>query len=103
MLELYQTEWCPSSRRVRERLTELGLDYVIRQVPVDRERRSELRELTGADTIPTLVPEGGGPVVGAGAIEAFLAEHYAAPPEAAQHRRKAERLRARYLEDECRC
>ena len=25
MLELYQTEWCPASRRVRERLTELGL------------------------------------------------------------------------------
>ena len=26
MPELYQTEWCPASRRVRERLTELGLD-----------------------------------------------------------------------------
>jgi glutaredoxin len=31
MLELYQTEWCPASRRVRERLTELGLDYLVRQ------------------------------------------------------------------------
>lgn len=29
MLELYQTEWCPASRRVRERLTELGLDYIV--------------------------------------------------------------------------
>ena len=28
MLELWQTEWCPASRRVRERLTELGVDYV---------------------------------------------------------------------------
>ena len=26
MLELWQTEWCPASRRVRQRLTELGLD-----------------------------------------------------------------------------
>jgi len=29
MLELYQTEWCPASRRVRERLTELSLDYLV--------------------------------------------------------------------------
>jgi hypothetical protein len=36
MLELYQTEWCPASRRVRERLTELGLDYLVHQVPVAR-------------------------------------------------------------------
>ena len=27
MLALYQAEWCPASRRVRERLTELGLDW----------------------------------------------------------------------------
>ncbi len=39
MLELFQTEWCPGSRRIRQRLTELGLDYLNHQVPV--ERRSE--------------------------------------------------------------
>ena len=38
MLELWQTEWCPASHRVRERLTELGVDYLTRQVPVDKER-----------------------------------------------------------------
>jgi glutaredoxin len=27
MLQLYQTEWCPASRRVREHLTELGVDF----------------------------------------------------------------------------
>jgi uncharacterized protein (DUF302 family) len=37
MLEPFQTEWCPASRRVRQRLTELGLDYINRQVPVERE------------------------------------------------------------------
>lgn len=30
MLELWQTEWCPASHRVRERLTEPGVDYVVR-------------------------------------------------------------------------
>ena len=29
MLELWQTEWCPASRRVRQRLTELGVDYLL--------------------------------------------------------------------------
>ena len=28
MLQLYQAEWCPYSRRVRRRLTELQLDFV---------------------------------------------------------------------------
>src|SRR5512143_985216 len=55
MLELWQTEWCPASRRVRQRLTELGLDYVARQVPVEREDRAALQASTGTDTIPVLV------------------------------------------------
>lgn len=37
MLELFQIEWCPASRRVREHLTELGVDYLIHQVPVENE------------------------------------------------------------------
>ena len=64
MLELFQTEWCPASRLVRQRLTELGLDYVNRQVPVEREARTALRELTGADTIPALRLENGSVIVG---------------------------------------
>ena len=31
-LELWQTEWCPASHRVRQRLTELGLTYTVHQV-----------------------------------------------------------------------
>ena len=42
-LELWQTEWCPASHRVRQRLTELGLAYVVRQVPVEREDRAARR------------------------------------------------------------
>jgi len=36
MYELWQTDWCPASRQVRQRLTELGIDYA-RQVPVDKD------------------------------------------------------------------
>jgi uncharacterized protein (DUF302 family)/glutaredoxin len=64
MLELFQTEWCPASRRVRQRLTELRLDYINRQVPVERETRTALREATGTDTIPALRLENGSAVVG---------------------------------------
>ena len=103
MLELYQTEWCPASRRVRERLTELGLDCVVHQVPVEREKRTALLEATGADTIPALLPEGGTAVVGEDAIEAYLDKRFDEPAEAQAHRLKAAKARRRYLEEECEC
>lgn len=103
MLELFQTEWCPASRRVRQRLTELGLDYVNRQVPVEREARTALRELTGADTIPVLRLENGSVIVGEESVLAYLGEHIAESPNAESHRRKAAKARRRYLEEECEC
>ena len=57
-LELWQTEWCPASHRVRQRLTGLGLTYIARQVPVDRTARVELQSTTGATEIPVLVIDG---------------------------------------------
>jgi glutathione S-transferase len=103
MLELYQTEWCPSSRRVRERLTELSLDYVIHQVPVEREGRRALLEATAADLIPALVLEDGTAVVGEDAIKSYLAVRFDEPAEAEAHRLKAAKARRRYLEEECGC
>jgi glutathione S-transferase len=103
MLELYQTEWCPASRRIRERLTELGLDYLVRQVPVERGERTALAEATGAETIPTLLLEDGTAVVGEVAIGAYLDECCDEPPEAEAHRVKAAKARRRYLEEECEC
>jgi len=52
VLELFQTEWCPGSRRIRQRLTELGLDYLNHQVPVEREAwwTRALGWLSGAGT-----------------------------------------------------
>jgi glutaredoxin len=64
MLELWQTEWCPASRRVRERLNELGVDYVTRQVPVEQEDRTALLATAGAHSIPALVVEDGSAVIG---------------------------------------
>jgi glutathione S-transferase len=64
MLELWQTEWCPASRRVRERLNELGVDYVTRQVPVEQEDRTALLATARTDSIPALVVEDGSAVIG---------------------------------------
>jgi len=103
VLELFQTEWCPASRRVRQRLTELDVDYVSRQVPVEREARTALRAAIGADTIPALRLENGSVIVGEEHILAYLGEHVAESPGAEAHRQKAAKARRRYLEEECEC
>lgn len=67
MLILYQAEWCPYSSAVRERLTELGVDFVARQVePREGER-------TAVDGIPTLETEDGVRLEGTGRIFEYLA------------------------------
>ena len=57
VLILWQAEWCPHSRKVRERLTELGVDFVARQVEPEPEDRDEMRRELGTDEIPVLVDE----------------------------------------------
>lgn len=103
MYELWQTEWCPASRRVRQRLTELGIDYITRQVPVDKSERRLLVRRTGVDSIPVLVTPAGDPIVGEEAVDAYLAAHEPVPEEARAHRLRAEKARRRYLEEECEC
>jgi glutaredoxin 3 len=103
MYELWQTEWCPASRRVRQRLTELGIDYLSRQVPVAKEDRVLLRERTGTDTIPVLLAPSEELFVGEEAILVHLDSHEPVPAEARAHRLKAEKARRRYLEEECKC
>ena len=103
MYELWQTEWCLASRRVRQRLTELGIDYITRQVPVEKDDRSLLREHTGTDTIPVLVAPGEEPFVGETTILAFLEHHEPVPAAARAHQLKADKARIRYLEEECEC
>jgi glutathione S-transferase len=103
LLELYQTEWCPASRRVRQRLTELDVTYLNRQVPVERDERLELRTRTGTDSIPALVCEEGGVLVGEEEILAYLDERFPEPAGAEAHRLKAIKARKRELEEAARC
>jgi glutaredoxin len=100
-LELWQTEWCPASHRVRQRLTELGLSFTARQVPVDRETRAELRAATGGTSIPVLVA-GGQIVGGEEAIVTFLNGHFSEPPDADAQRGKATKAKQKELEEACR-
>jgi glutathione S-transferase len=67
MLTLYQAEWCPYSSAVRQRLTELGLDFVARQVEPREAQRTAVAQ------IPTLETEDGMRVQGTDAIFEYLA------------------------------
>jgi glutathione S-transferase len=58
-------------------LTELGVDYVTRQVPVGKEQRQALRQTTGSVTIPTLVSESGTVAIGEEAIRRYLDQQIA--------------------------
>ena len=99
-LELWQTEWCPASHRVRQRLTELGLTYTVHQVPVHAEARTQLRAATGASDIPVLLADGE-TVRGEQAILAYLNEHFVDPPDAAEQRAKAAKAKQKELEATC--
>ena len=101
--ELYQTEWCPASRRVRQRLTELDVTYVCRQVPVEREERLELLMRTDTDSIPALVCDDGEVLVGEAEILSYLDGHFPEPTGAEAHRLKAIKARKRELEEATRC
>jgi predicted GNAT family acetyltransferase/glutaredoxin len=74
VLILYQAEWCPFSSAVREVLTELGIDFVARQVEPWPEQRDRLRVLSGNDQIPALETEDGQFVHGTRAIFGYLRE-----------------------------
>jgi glutaredoxin 3 len=90
VIELYQAEWCPHSHRIRQRLTELGLDFVARQVPVDPADRTELERATGRRSIPTLLFDDGSVAGGDDEeIVAALDRHFTEPSEAPRHRAKA--------------
>jgi glutathione S-transferase len=56
MLELYQYEECPYCRIVRQKLTELGLDYICRNAPWGRPDKDRvLIALSGDTKVPFLV------------------------------------------------
>jgi uncharacterized protein len=92
MITLYQAEWCPFSSAVRELLTELGVDFVARQVEPWPEDRAALRSVSGKDQIPTLVTDDGTVYIGTRRVFEFL-ETLAPGAHAAEHRRRYEEHR----------
>lgn len=59
MLKLYQAEWCSYCARVRSKMTELGITYIIANVPMAKAERKELIEVSGQAGVPTLITEDG--------------------------------------------
>ena len=94
-LTLYQTEWCPFSSAVREVLTELGLDFVARQVEPWPKDRTELKAVADTDQIPVLRTEDGRLFRGTREIFAHLQEREPSRYAAAHRRRFAAHRDAR--------
>jgi glutathione S-transferase len=99
-LELWQTEWCPASHRVRQCLTELGLSFIAHQVAVEPDARAELEAATGMTTIPILVADGE-IFSGENAILHYLGEHFTEPLGASSQRTKAAKAKRKELEEAC--
>ncbi len=55
MLELYQFEGCPYCKKVRKKMTELGLSFTAHNPRQNEDRMDELMELGGKDQVPFLV------------------------------------------------
>jgi glutathione S-transferase len=87
-MELYQAEWCPHSHKVRQRLTELGVDFTARQVPADPSDRREMRKRVGTTEIPVLVVDGGEPICGDEQILEYLGRYHDCG-DADEHRAKS--------------
>jgi glutathione S-transferase len=88
-MELYQAEWCPHSHKIRQRLTELGLDVVARQVPAEQGDRDAMERAVGTREIPTLVTERRDVLTGEQQILDWLDKHFDERADADRHREKA--------------
>jgi len=55
MLELYQFESCPYCRRVRDKLSELEIDYICRNVQYGTPKWEEFTKLNPNEQVPYLV------------------------------------------------
>ncbi len=78
MLELYQIEECPYCARVRAKLTDLGIDYIIRNEPRDKSKRERLERVSGQRGVPTLVDPDRNVIIADDddAIIEYLEKHY---------------------------
>jgi glutaredoxin 3 len=75
MLEVYQFEGCPYCSKVRSKMTELGIDFIARQV--DPDDRSRVEEVSGQTNVPVLVDPNTDTVMPeSDDIVDYLEEHY---------------------------
>ena len=76
-LELYNLEGCPFCAIVRDILDELGLDYVVHEVPGMRFLRSAVRKISGQSNVPVLIDPNRDVILPESEdIIAYLREHY---------------------------
>lgn len=76
-LELYNMEASPYCRKVRERLSELDLEYIVRNVPSGSPQREELAKRGGKVQVPFLVDANRNTALyESNEIVAYLEEHY---------------------------
>lgn len=76
MLELYQFEGCPYCSKVRSKLTELGIDFIARQVEPNGDR-ARVEEVSGQTGVPVLVdPNTNTKMPESDDIVDYLEEHY---------------------------
>ena len=53
MLEIYQFEGCPFCKKVRQKLTELQIDFIARQVEPNGDRQ-RVKDISGQTGVPVL-------------------------------------------------
>ena len=75
LLEVYQFEGCPFCSKVRQKMTDLGLDFIARHV--DPKDRSRVEEASGQTNVPVLVdPNTETTMPESDDIIDYLEEHY---------------------------
>ena len=55
MLELYQFESCPYCAKVRAKLTDLQIDYILRNAPKGSRKREFIERTYGQAQVPLLI------------------------------------------------
>ena len=78
MLEVYQKEGCPFSRKVRTRLSELGLSWIAHSAETGTPAEEMLERISGERKVPYLVDADRGVAMPeSDDIIAYINEHYA--------------------------
>ena len=75
LLEVYQFEGCPFCKNVRQKMTDLGIDFIVRQV--DKQERTKVKEISGQEGVPVLVDPNNDTVMPeSDDIVEYLEKHY---------------------------